>query len=149
MKNACALLSVVPLVCATACEKTVYMHGYAMDFSDFKKIKVGQDNAQAVMEKVGSPTICSSFEDKRGGYRWFYVSKRVEKNGFLGAKVLDQKTVVVSFNANDVVTSVNEKVGERNIDIVKEETATTGKGTGVVNELFGGLGKYRKQYQKD
>ena len=142
-------LLLASFACVTACEKVVYTRGYAMDFSDFKKIEVGKDNAQSVLEKVGSPTICSSVDDEKGGYSWFYVSKRIEKNGFLDAKVLEQRTVVVSFNVEDIVISVKESSAERHIEAVKEETETTGKGTGVANELFGGLGKYRKSYSKD
>ena len=149
MKNACALLFIAPLVCMTACEKTVYMRGYAMDFSNFKKIRIGKDDAQAVLDKVGSPTMRSSVEDEHGGYSWFYVSRRTEKNGFLDAKVTDRKAVEVAFNANGIVTSIKENVTERDMKFVKEETEASGKGTGLTNELFGGLGKYRERYKKD
>ena len=144
------LASLVALpVCMAACEKTVYTRGCAMDFSDFRKIRIGKDNAQTVIERIGSPAVRSSVEDERGGYDWFYVSKRVEKNGFLDAKVLDQRMVIVSFNASDIVTSIKESTEERPVKFVKEQTETSGKGTGVTSEIFGGLGKYRKQYKKD
>ena len=77
------------------------------------------------------------------------MSKRVEKNGFLDAKVLDQRMVIVSFNASDIVTSIKESTEERPVKFVKEQTETSGKGTGVTSEIFGGLGNYRKQYKKD
>ena len=147
MKIVCALL--LAFVCTTACEKTVYTRGYAMDFSDFNKIKIGKDDAQAVFEKIGSPTMRSSVEDENGGYSWYYVYKRTEKNGFLDAKVLDAKTMVVTFNSKGIVASISENTNERRIDIMKDHTDTSGKGTGITNEIFGGLGKYRKQYQKD
>lgn len=146
MRIACAVLAIL---CTTACEKTVYTRGYAMDFSDFNKIKVGKDDAQAVFEKVGSPTVHSSVEDEKGGYSWYYVSKRTEKNGFLDAKVIDAKTIVVTFDARGIVTSVSENTKERRIDVMKGQTDTAGKNSGITNEIFGGLGKYRKQYQKD
>ena len=149
MKFSLVASLVALLGCMTACEKTIYTRGCAMDFSDFKKIIIGRDDAQAVIEKVGSPAISSSIEDERGGYDWFYVSKRVEKNGFLDAKVLDQKMVIVSFNSHDVVTSIKESTEERHVEFVKEQTETSGKGTGVTSEIFGGLGKYRKRYEKN
>ena len=58
------LASLVALpVCMAACEKTVYTRGCAMDFSDFRKIRIGKDNArggttgftcQSVLKKMGS-----------------------------------------------------------------------------------------------
>ena len=149
MKFVCALFLSLSLVFSTACEKTVMTRGYALDFSDFSTIKVGKDDAQDVFEKVGSPTIRSSVENEHGGYSWYYVYKRTEKNGFLDPKVLDQKTVVVTFDSKGIVSSVKESSYEKRIDLVKEETKTEGKGTGILSETFGGLGKYRKNYQKN
>ncbi len=146
MRIACVLLAIL---CTTACEKTVYTRGYAMDFSDFNKIKIGKDDAQTVFEKVGSPTIRSSVENERGGYSWYYVSKRIEKNGFLDASVLDAKTIVISFDARGIVTSVAENTDERHVEIVQDQTDTSGKNSGITKEIFGGLGKYRKRYEKD
>ena len=62
-------------------------------------------------------------------------------------KVVDQKTIEISFDANGIVSAVKERSGENKIEIVKDVTETSGKGTGITNEIFGGLGKYRKRYQ--
>ena len=147
MKFASALLAFA-LLFTTACEKTVVTRGYALDFSDFSKIIVGKDDAQAVFDKVGSPTIRSTVENEQGGYSWYYVYKRTEKNGFLDPKVLDQKTIVVIFDANGIVRSINESKGEKEIALVKEQTETAGKNAGILGETFSGLGKYRKRYEK-
>lgn len=137
------------LIFTTACEKTVVTRGYALDFSDFSKIIVHKDDAQTVFEKLGSPTIRSSVENEKGGYSWYYVYKRTEKNGFLDPKVLEHKTMVVSFDSAGIVSSVKESTYEKEIDLFKEQTATAGKGSGILGETFGGLGKYRKRYEKN
>ena len=147
MKVASVLLAFA-LLFTTACEKTIMTRGYALDFSDFSKIKVGKDDAQAVFDKVGSPTIRSTIEDEQGCYSWYYAYKRTEKNGFLDPKVLEQKTIVVTFNAKGIVQSVSESKGEKEISVVTEKTATAGKDAGILGETFGGLGKYRKQYEQ-
>ncbi len=147
MKFAGALLSFA-LLFTTACEKTVVTRGYALDFSDFSKIIVGKDDAQAVFEKVGSPTIRSSVENEKGGYSWYYAYKRTEKNGFLDPKVLEQKTIAVNFDSQGIVRSITESTGEKEIALVKEKTETAGKNAGIFGETFGGLGKYRKRYEK-
>ena len=51
MKLACAII-VLSVIFNTGCEKTVYTRGYAVDFSDFKSIRIGKDNAQAVFDKI-------------------------------------------------------------------------------------------------
>lgn len=149
MKFAYTLSLVLSMLCSNACERAVMTRGYALEFSDFSKILIGTDNVQTVFEKVGSPTIRSSVENEKGGFSWYYVYKRTEKNGFLDPKVLEQKTVVVSFDTNGIVRSVVNSSDEKQIDLVKDQTVTEGKGTGILNETFGGLGKYRKRYQKD
>ena len=135
-----ALLSV-------SCEKTVINRGYAVDAVDFSSIVIGKDTAQSVFEKVGSPTICSSVEEKRGGYNWYYISKKLEKSGFLEPEVVAQKNIIISFDTNGIVRDVKESSYEGEVETVKEETKTDGKGTGIINETFGGLGKYMKRYQ--
>lgn len=147
MRRACALLfSLVAVLFETGCEKTVVNRGYAMDSADFSKILIGKDDAQAVFDKVGSPTISSSVEDEKGGYSWYYVSKKTEKNGFLDPKVIDQETMIVSFDSNGVVRSINKSTYEKNIKIVRDQTKAGGKGAGIIGETFDGLGKYMKRY---
>ena len=146
MKLACVIV-VLSVIFNAGCEKTMYTRGYSVDFSDFKSIRVGKDDAQAVFDKVGSPSIRSSVEDEKGQYSWYYVTKKTEKNGFLDPKVIEQKTVEISFDASGIVSSVKERRGENKIEIVKDVTETSGKGTGIANEILGGLGKYRKRYQ--
>lgn len=148
MKLNCVLSLVFSCVMfITACEKTVVNRGYILNSVDFSKISIGKDDAQSVFEKVGSPTIRSSIVSENGGYNWYYVSKRTEKNGFLDPKVVSQKTIVVSFDANNVVTSVSESDYEKDIEIVNDKTKTAGKDAGILGETFGGLGKYMKRYK--
>ena len=131
----------------SACEKTVVNRGYVLNVADFSKISVGKDNAKTVFEKVGSPTIRSSVTSDTGGYSWYYISKKTEKNGFLDPKVVGQKTMIVSFDKNDIVRSVTESTYEKDIDIVNDKTKTGGKDAGILGETFGGLGKYMKRYK--
>jgi outer membrane protein assembly factor BamE (lipoprotein component of BamABCDE complex) len=124
----------------------VINRGYTLQLADFSKIVVGKDTAESVFKGFGSPTIRSTVQGKNGEYSWYYVSKKMEKNGFLDPKVVDQKTIIVTFSADGVVRSVKESTYERPISVVKEKTKTEGKTLGVISETFGGLGKYSKRY---
>ena len=146
MKLTCALLSLSVFFLAS-CEKVVVNRGYVIETADFAKISVGHDDAQSVFDKVGSPTIRSSVIGASGEYRWYYVSKKMEKAGFLDPKAIDQKTIIVTFDSNDVVKSVDESSYEKDIQVIGEKTKTEGKDAGILGETFGGLGKYMKRYK--
>jgi len=145
LRRSVTLLSLILIL--AACEKTVINRGYVLHSADFSRISVGKDDAQTVFEKVGSPTIRSSIISEKGGYSWYYISKKTEKNGFLDPKVLSQKTIIVSFDSNDIVKSVTESTYEKDINIVNDRTKTDGKDAGILGETFGGLGKYMKRYK--
>ncbi len=147
MKLSCALFFVFSIMFFSACEKTVVNRGYVLNPKDFLKISIGKDNAQTVFEKVGSPTIRSSVISDTDGYNWYYISKKTEKSGFLDPKVVNQKTMIISFDANDIVRSVTESAYEKDIAIVSDKTKTDGKDAGILGETFGGLGKYMKRYK--
>ncbi|MDR1476044.1 MAG: outer membrane protein assembly factor BamE [Holosporales bacterium] len=134
------------LFVVSACETVVVNRGYTIESADFSKIAVGKDTAEAVFMKFGSPTLRSSVVAHNGDYSWYYVSKRMEKNGFLDPKIVDQRTIVVTFRSDNVVRSVRESTYEKPISVVNEKTKTEGKTAGIVGETFGGLGKYMKRY---
>lgn len=147
MKLNCALSFVFCLMFFSACEKTVVNRGYVLNTSDFQKISIGKDDAQTVFERVGSPTIRSSIVSEMGGYSWYYISKRTEKNGFLDPKIVNQRTIVISFDSHDIVRDITESTYEKDINIVNDKTKTEGKDAGILGETFGGLGKYMKRYK--
>ncbi|MDR1390797.1 MAG: outer membrane protein assembly factor BamE [Holosporales bacterium] len=142
------LLLIVVICGTTACDKTMINRGYVLESVDFKGIVIGKDSAQAIFEKFGSPTVRSSIEMADGGYTWYYVSKRLEKNGFLEPKVIDQRTVAISFNAHGIVKSVTENKHEEEVEMITKKTKTEGRNSGIIGETFGGLGKYRKTNNK-
>lgn len=130
----------------TSCETTVINRGYVVESADFSKIKVGKDDARVVFTMLGSPTIRSTVKDENGNFRWYYVYKKTEKTSFLDPKIVDHKTMIVTFNSNAIVVSVTESTYEKSIAIVTDKTKTEGKTGGIASETFGGLGKYMKRY---
>ncbi|MDR1365416.1 MAG: outer membrane protein assembly factor BamE [Holosporales bacterium] len=120
--------------------------GYVGEFGDFNKVAVGKDTSQDVFERMGSPTASSSISSD-GSYRWFYIAKKTEKTGPMDSKTIGQSVVVVTFSSSGVVKSVSKATGERDVKIVSDSAASGGKTAGVMGEVFGGLGKYRKQFE--
>jgi outer membrane protein assembly factor BamE (lipoprotein component of BamABCDE complex) len=135
------------LFVAAGCEQTVINRGYIMESVDFKQIKVGHDTAASVYQRFGSPTMRSSFSSKTNEFSWYYVHKRLEKNGFLDPKVVDHKMIIVTFDPNMVVKSVKSSTYEKPVQTVSGRTETKGQTKGIFGETFGGLGKYRERYK--
>jgi outer membrane protein assembly factor BamE (lipoprotein component of BamABCDE complex) len=142
------IVSVASAVCFCSCEKTVINHGYLIETVDFSAVRIGVDNSQSVYKAFGEPTMKSSIAAADGSYSWYYVSKRVEKVGVFSPKVVAKKAMIVTFDRSNVVRSVKEGSGERDITIVKQKTATGGKTAGVVGEAIGGFGKYIKRFKE-
>jgi outer membrane protein assembly factor BamE (lipoprotein component of BamABCDE complex) len=132
----------------SACEKTVINHGYAVKREHFKKITAGKDNAGVIYKVFGAPTMRSSVVASDGSYSWYYVSKMTEKTSFLMPVVVDQVTVVVTFDKKGIVKSVRESSYEKPISTVSEKTETKGKTQGAFKETFGGLGKYMNRFSE-
>ncbi len=140
-----AVTITVLMLALSACETTVINRGYVIESADFKKIQPGVSDAKFVYQNFGSPTIRSTLRDDSGCYSWYYVYKRTEKTSFWDPKVVDQKTMIVTFDANGLVKNVKESTYERPLSTISEKTKTEGK-TGGVGEAFSGLGKYLKPY---
>lgn len=134
----------------SACEKTIVNHGYIVDSEAFKKIVVGRDDAMAVYSSLGAPTMRSSVSSPEdGSYSWYYVSKITEKMSFMDPVVIDQKTMIITFDKTGVVKGVSESIYEKRVSSVTEKTETKGKTSGILGETFAGLGKYMNRYTDD
>lgn len=146
LRFVCLLSSVLVF---SSCEKVVINRGYIVEPEDFKKIKVGQNNAMEVYSHLGAPTMRSSIVASDGSYSWYYVSKVTEKTSFMDPVVIDQKTMVITFDKSGIVRSVSESTYEKPVSAVSDKTETAGKTAGVIGEAFGGLGKYMNRYSDD
>ncbi len=133
----------------SACEKVVINRGCIIESEHFKKIKIGKNSAMEVYSYLGSPTVRSSVVALDGSYSWYYVSKITEKTGFMDPVVIDQKTMVITFDKNSIVKSISESTYEKPVSTVGAKTDTAGKTAGVFSETFGGIGKYMNRYSDD
>jgi outer membrane protein assembly factor BamE (lipoprotein component of BamABCDE complex) len=134
------------LLSLSACETTIVNHGHIAEVDDFKKIVVGKDSVNSVFGSLGTPTMISSIPDKNGGFSWYYVSKVTKKTSFWDPKVIDYRTVAVTFGKEGIVRSIAESTYEKPVPIVSEKTKTKGKTAGVFGETFAGVGRYMKHY---
>lgn len=123
---------------ASGCTRIRNNMGYIIDEQLASAIQPGVDNKQSVQQTLGRPSLNSQFDDKQ----WYYVSRNTKQLAFLKQKPSDQKIVVVSFDANGNVASVEKRGLEKvaNVDPVKDKTPTLGRETGILEDLFGNIG---------
>lgn len=135
MKSVFVLLSA--LLCA--CTPTIDNRGFDFELVQADKIQKGQSK-QEVMGILGSPSATSTFKDRA----WYYISRRIATKSFLSPEVIDNKVLVVHFDAQDRVERVEHMTKDDAVKVIpnKEKTETSGYETGVMREVFGNFGKF-------
>jgi len=122
----------------SGCAPVIESHGYAPDDALLAEVAVGQDTRGSVRRKIGRPATSGIM----GETDWFYVSTKIERYTYHEPKVIDRRIVAVSFDANDVVASVNTYGVEdgRIIDLQTRTTPTHGRQLTILQQLLGNLG---------
>lgn len=123
-----------------ACTRTSNTMGYIVDEALVAEVKPGVDNRESVQKALGRPSIAGGWDDKT----WYYVSRNTKQIAFLMPKPTEQSIIAVSFDARGNVTSVNRRGLEQvaNVDPVNDKTPTLGRETGVLEDLFGNIGRF-------
>lgn len=123
-----------------ACSPTIATHGHRLDEPALARIEPGRSSRQDVAQLLGTPSASATF----GNSPWYYVSQRTEQLSFYQADVTDQDVVVISFDDQGVVSSI-ERHGldaAREIEIVSRETPTSGTELGVLEQFVGNIGRF-------
>jgi len=123
-----------------ACTRTANTMGYIVDEALVAEVKPGVDNRESVQKALGRPSIAGGWDDKT----WYYVSRNTKQIAFLMPKPTEQSIIAVSFDAKGNVTGVNRRGLEQvaNVDPVNDKTPTLGRETGVLEDLFGNIGRF-------
>lgn len=105
-------------------------------------IKVGTTTRAEVTKQLGSPSCESSFEPKT----WYYVSTIKQTRAIMAPEVLDEHTIEITFDKNDVVSAMKEYSlkDSKNIQLVERSTPTEGQHLGFFEQIFANLGRFNK-----
>ncbi len=110
---------------------------------DFRMAEVvpGVSTRTTVLKSLGSPTTQAPFDENV----WYYLGQKTEKRGIFDPKVVDEKIVVVAFNQDGIVETIN-KVDADQIDVavVRRKTPTSGNEITVMQQLLGNVGRFNK-----
>ncbi|MDF2366467.1 outer membrane protein assembly factor BamE [Sneathiella sp.] len=126
----------------TACEPIKTNQGYRLDPEQLAQIEAGVTNKDSVQAIMGSPSSIATFQTE--GDAWYYISSKTEHLAFFAKEVTERDIVIVKFDINDVVAEVKDlnKEDGQEIEVVERETPTGGRKLGLLEQLFGNLGRF-------
>jgi outer membrane protein assembly factor BamE (lipoprotein component of BamABCDE complex) len=123
----------------SACAPVASSHGFlALDVKP-AEVKVGQDTKSTVLERLGSPSTKSTFDENT----WYYMSQSVERVAFYRPRVTKREVVAVSFDPAEKVASVNSYTlaDGKIIALNGRETPTRGRELTILEQLLGNVGR--------
>jgi outer membrane protein assembly factor BamE (lipoprotein component of BamABCDE complex) len=132
--TACALA-----LSSAACAPTIDQRGNMLSDFQLSEIKAGESTRSEVLRALGSPTTQSTFDPSI----WYYIGQETEKRGILDPKITKERIILVAFNPEGVLESIEEIDRSRmNIPYVREKTPTHGNDVTFMQQFLGNLGKF-------
>jgi outer membrane protein assembly factor BamE (lipoprotein component of BamABCDE complex) len=133
-----AALLALPLA-AGACAPIKSTHGFqALDVKP-ADLKVGEDTKSTVLERIGSPSVQSTFDPNL----WFYVSQSIQQVAFYKPRVTQREVVAVSFDEQEKVKAIDRVTLEdgKVIAFNGRKTPTRGREITILEQLLGNVGR--------
>jgi len=134
-----ALLVAATLALAVSCAPTRDFHGYVIDEAAPAEVEPGIDTRASVLARLGTPSTRSIFDENT----WVYMSTTRERFAYFTPKVANRAVVAIRFSEEDVVDEVLTYDAEDGavINYAARETATRGRELGILEQLFGNVGR--------
>ena len=133
-----AALIALPLG-AGACAPITSKHGFqALDVKP-TDLKVGEDTKSTVLERLGSPSVRSTFDPNL----WFYVSQSVNQVAFYRPRVTQREVVAVTFDGDEKVKNI-DRLTLKDGKVVAfngRKTPTRGRELTILEQLLGNVGR--------
>ena len=97
-------------------------------------------NKTQVTSKLGQPNFIDPIENKY----YYYFEKRINKNIFV-SRIEKRTMIVFNFEENEDVQSFNQYNlnQEQQINIIKDKTKNNLIDRGLIEKIFGGIGKQK------
>ena len=138
MKTLAPLFALVLLAACTPVQAT---RGNIVEDYRMAEIVPGVSSRTNVLQSLGSPTTVAPFDETV----WYYIGQKTEKRGIFDPKVVDKKVVVVAFNQEGIVESIDKVDSDMiNVPHVRRKTPTSGNDITVMEQLIGNVGRFNK-----
>lgn len=136
------ILALALVASVAACAPRQDYRGAQIDEDRLKEVQVGRSTDAQVAALLGSPSTSSTFD--KWGVTWYYISAETEAVAFLAPELIDQQVLAIAFDESSRVKDIKRygmKDG-RKVEFVQRETPTKGRDFGVLEQLFGNLGRF-------
>lgn len=122
-----------------ACTPVTAQRGNMLQDYQIKEVKAGEHSRSDVLRLLGSPTTQATFNPNI----WYYIGQETKKRGILDETVKDERIVVVAFNQDGIVETVQNVEGDRiDVPLAKGTTPTHGNDLTFMQQLLGNLGRF-------
>lgn len=132
-------LAATILASTGGCTRIRTHQGYMADSQLIQSIQPGIDNRDSVSRTLGRPSFTSEFDERA----WYYVARDMRQFAFSRPQPKAQTLLIVEFDKNGTVSAVDRRGLEKvvSIDMVRDKTPTLGRETGLIEDLFGNIGR--------
>ena len=140
----CSIFVVIgALLVLGACQPTRSFNGYVPDRVQPSEIEPGADTRSTVLARLGSPSTRSTFDPNL----WFYMSSTHQTLTYHYPQVVNRSIVAIKFDERDQVSDVLTYDIEdgKVVDYIARETPTRGRELGILEQLFGTIGRLPTQ----
>ncbi len=135
-------LAVIALIVATAtaCAPKLATRGTLPEEEKLALITPGVHGPDDVRGILGSPSVVSTFDENT----WYYIGRRTRQYAFFTRKILEQQVVIIQFDRDGRVQQLArlDETHGRKIDLVDRETPAAGRKLGILEQLFGNIGRF-------
>ena len=137
------LVVVSAFIAISGCQPTRSFNGYVPDQVQPAEIEPGVDTRSSVLARLGSPSTTSTFNPDL----WFYMSSTQQTLTYHHPKVVQRSIVAIQFDDSDQVADVltYDLEDGKVIDFVSRETPARGRQLGILEQLFGTIGRLPSQ----
>ena len=136
------ILLILLLLNMPSCSTQVEKRGYIFNEGSQEKLSEGMKKTD-VLSFMGSPSTTS----QNNGDKFYYISNKFYKYAFLTPKEIERTIVVIEFDKNESITTIEEyalKDGKI-IDYKSEKTVPGGTEATLLQDLFDSSGRYTSQ----
>lgn len=119
---------------------TIDIRGHEVEPEQLAKIEVGVTTKEQVSKILGTPSSVSPF----GSSTWYYMFEETERRAFLSPSVVKSNITRIGFDAQNRVCTL-DSVTEKDKQIiahVSRQEPTAGHSFGVLEQIFGNVGRF-------
>ncbi len=132
-----ALICLVLLSSLQACESQVTSHGNLIEASQLNKLEIGQTSRADVEILFGPASFKGAFDDSR----LYYNNQKMEAAIAGKTETIDRELIVLVFNSNNILESIEirDKTTDKQIVKLDAKTPTPGDNLSILDQVFTNL----------